>query len=86
MCFALNWLKKLYPISHTVVKDIKAVTKGKKKWDKTFSPLEVGKKWFYSQIDNLNLKHGYETKELRDSLGLKKTSKEDIVFKAPAVS
>ena len=70
----LNWLKKLFPITHTVVEDIKTKTTGQRKWDKTFSPLEVGKKWFYSLLTNLTLKQGWETKELRDSLGLKKTS------------
>jgi hypothetical protein len=45
-----NWLAKLYPISILVVEDIKAKTKGKRKWDSSFSPLEVGKKWFYSEL------------------------------------
>lgn len=70
----LNWFKKLFPISHVIVEDIKAKSKGQRKWDKSFSPLEVGKNWFYGQIDNLLTKEGWETKELRDSLGLKKTS------------
>ncbi len=70
----LNWLKRLFPISHIIVEDIKAKTTGKPKWDKSFSPLEVGKQWFYSFFPNLTLKQGYETKELRDSLRLKKTS------------
>lgn len=72
----INWLKKMFPITHTVVEDIKAKSKGQKKWDTSFSPLEVGKKWFYSQLDNLTLKEGWETKELRelrDSAGLGKT-------------
>ncbi len=51
----LSWLNKLFPVSCVIVEDIKAITKGKKKWDKSFSPLEVGKKWFYSQIENLTL-------------------------------
>ncbi len=70
----LNWLNKLFPICHVVVEDIKAKTTGKRRWDKSFSPLEVGKQWFYSLLPNLTLKQGWETKELRDSLGLKKTS------------
>jgi hypothetical protein len=71
-----NWLAKLYPISHFVVEDIKAKTKGKRKWDSSFSPLEVGKKWFYSELSKIALvstKQGWETKELRDSYGLKKS-------------
>ncbi len=70
----LNWLNKLFSISHVVVEDIKAKTTGKRRWDKSFSPLEIGKNWFYSFLPNLTLKQGWETKELRDSLGLKKTS------------
>lgn len=69
----LNWLKKLFPITYIIVEDIKAPTKGKKKWDKLFSSLEVGKTWFYNQLSNLTLKQGWETKELRDSLSLNKS-------------
>lgn len=71
----INWLKKMYPIACVVVEDIKATTqKGKRYWNRSFSPLEAGKQWFYSQIDILlKTKQGYETKELRDSLGLRKT-------------
>jgi hypothetical protein len=69
----LNWLNKMFPITQTVVEDIKAKTKGKKKWDKMFSPLEVGKNWFYQQIPNLTTFQGYETKQFRDELGLKKS-------------
>lgn len=73
----LDILAKLYPIKFVVVEDIKAKTwKGAKKWNISFSPLEVGKKWFYEQIENrgfeLDLKQGWETKELRDSMQLKK--------------
>ena len=42
------------------------------------SPLEVGKHWFYGELSKLapvQTKQGYETKELRERLGLKKTSK-----------
>jgi hypothetical protein len=70
----LNWLKKIFPITCVIVEDIKAKSTGKKRWDKSFSPLEVGKNWFYGQISNLILKQGWETKELRDKLGLNKTS------------
>jgi hypothetical protein len=73
----LNWLRKIYPISCIIVEDIKATThKGSKKWNKLFSPLEVGKQWFYSQIrefTKLKTKKGFETKELRDNLGLTKS-------------
>lgn len=71
------WLSKLYPISVFVVEDIKAVTQGKRRWDRAFSPLEVGKQWFYEELGKLapvERKYGWETKELRDSVNLKKSS------------
>ncbi len=68
----------MFPIARYVVEDIKAKTrKGSKKWNSSFSPLEVGKQWFYvqvKQLGELHLKQGYETKKLRDELGLKKSS------------
>ena len=83
----LKFLKKLYPISDIVVEDIKAKTwKNSKKWNRSFSPLEVGKAWFYDRVSlmgNLILKQGYETYERRNLLGLKKTSKKlDETFDA----
>lgn len=68
----VSWLEKVFPITRIIVEDVKARTTGKRRWDRSFSPLEVGKRWFYSQINNLVTKQGYETKELRDNLGLKK--------------
>jgi hypothetical protein len=69
-------LEKLFPAVVFVVEDIKATTFHGKKWNKSFSPLECGKQWFYSELKKLGtleLKQGYKTKELRDALGLKKT-------------
>ena len=75
----IKFLKKLYPITDYVVEDIKAKTlKGSKKWNKSFSPLEVGKIWFYGELKklgNLVLKQGYDTFERRNLLGFKKSSK-----------
>jgi hypothetical protein len=73
-----GFLCLLFPVSVFVVEDIKARTKGKRRWDRSFSPLEVGKQWFYAELSKLapvQTKQGYETKALRDQLGLKKTSK-----------
>ncbi|MGZ3629394.1 MAG: RRXRR domain-containing protein [Ktedonobacteraceae bacterium] len=73
-----QFLCQLFPVSDFVVEDIKARTQGNKRWDQNFSPLEEGKQWFYqelSQLAPLQTKQGYETKSLRDQLGLKKTSK-----------
>lgn len=74
----LNWMSKLYPVTHVCVEDIKARPKQyQKKWNQSFSPLEVGKQWFYAEIEKkweLLTLQGWETKEIRDRLGLKKSS------------
>jgi len=70
-------LSQIFPVSQFVVEDIKAKTTGKKRWDTSFSPLEVGKQWFYEQLSSFAhvvTRQGYETKALRDELGLKKSS------------
>ena len=75
----LQWLSKLYPVTHVCVEDIKARTiPSAKKWNTSFSPLEVGKQWFYTEIRKrweLRTLQGWETKEIRSLLGLKKSSK-----------
>lgn len=73
----LKFLTSLYPISHIAVEDIKARTwKGARRYNASFSPLEVGKKWFYAECRKLailELFDGYEdTYQTRESLGLKK--------------
>jgi hypothetical protein len=76
----LKFLRKLYPISIYIVEDIAAVNKeGKRKWNISFSTLEVGKNWFYTKINKLGkliLKQGYETAEMRNKLGLIKTKEQ----------
>lgn len=72
----IRWLSKIYPISIIVVEDVSAKTKkNQRKWNSNFSPLEVGKKWFYEQCvqiaDLITLK-GYQTAEFRERLNLKK--------------
>jgi hypothetical protein len=71
-----KWLVRLFPIQTFVVENIKAKTQGKRRWEASFSPLEVGKRWFYQQLSRLGeviTKSGWETKQMRDVLGLKKT-------------
>ncbi len=72
-----KWLAVMFPVSVFVVEDIKARTwKNGKKWNSMFSPLEVGKRWFYDQLSaiaSLETKLGNDTYELRQSLGLKKS-------------
>lgn len=74
-----RFLCQIFPVEMFVVEDIAAPTKrGKRQWNHSFSPLEVGKHWFYEQVStlaSLQIMQGYETKALRDQLGLKKTSK-----------
>jgi hypothetical protein len=72
-------MKQVFPISICVIEDICAVTKeGHPKWNKSFSPLEVGKSWFYTQLEtegfSVVLMKGYETKSLRDQYQLHKSS------------
>ena len=74
----LKWLSKIFPITHVCVENIKARTiERAKKWNQSFSPLEVGKDWFYTEIKRrweLFMLQGWETKKIRDRLGLKKSS------------
>ena len=74
----LEWFSKLYPITHVCVEDIKARTRERaRQWNRSFSPLEVGKQWFYTEVEKrwkLLTLQGWETKKIRDRLGLKKSS------------
>jgi hypothetical protein len=67
----------MFPVTAFVVEDIKAKTwKNGRKWNVSFSPLEVGKQWFYAELARIAPVHtlqGIETKELRDQFGLKKS-------------
>lgn len=75
----LNLIKhfsKIYPINLVAFEDIKAKTiKGARRWNVNFSPLEVGKNWFYNEIEKdyrLYLFEGFSTYTLRNGLGLNK--------------
>jgi hypothetical protein len=73
-------LCQLFPVSVFVVEDIRATTrKGKGgQWNRSFSPLEAGKLWFYNALHKLapvSIKQGWETAAMRDQLGFKKTGK-----------
>jgi hypothetical protein len=85
-----KWLTRLFPVTVFVVENIKATTRpGKKRWNQSFTPLEVGKTWFYSELARFGqvyTKEGWETKQLRKSHGLKKTSRKlDESFDAHCV-
>ena len=87
----ISQLKRIIPVSHVVVEDIGAETrKGSRGWNLNFSPIEVGKRYFYDSLKGIGLevitKSGKETKAFRDSLGLKKIkSKSRPVFESQCV-
>jgi hypothetical protein len=72
-----QWLARRFPITTFIVEDIAAETRpGQRRWNQTFSPLAVGKAWFEAElvkIASLCTRPGYDTKLMRDQLGLKKT-------------
>lgn len=85
-----NLLYQLFPISVFVVEDVATEKKkGKRKWNTSFSPLEVGKRWFYSELSKIApvvTRKGYETKALREQLGRRKLPKKSAEdFDAHAV-
>jgi hypothetical protein len=69
-------LKALYPIKVFVVEDIRADTRTRqRRWNASFSPLEVGKRWFYEELATIAPVVpilGHETARLREILGLSK--------------
>ena len=86
-----DFLRSIYPINCCIVEDVVARTiKGNKEWNKSFSPLEIGKQWFYEQMNErfkfFGTLRGYETKKLRDRYSLYKTDhKLSSVFEAHCV-
>ena len=73
----VDFLLELFPITSCVVEDIQArKKKDQNQWNQSFSPLEVGKQWFYTQMeerfDFFDTLKGWETKELRNRFCLAK--------------
>ena len=88
----IKQLCTIIPIQYLVVEDIQAVTKKRhhKRWNTNFSPLEVGKWYFYSELQKLKLivilAQGNETQQLREHFGLqKKKSKSQPIFETHCV-
>ena len=75
----LDWLSQMFPVTHVCVEDVKADSRqGQRRWNASFNPLQVGKAWFYQQVSErweLLTLQGHETARIRESLGLKKSSK-----------
>jgi len=71
-----NWLFKMYPITNFVVEDVRAIARRGYRYNYCFSHVQVGKNWFYSKLSELapiEKKQGFETKQMRDVLDLKKS-------------
>ena len=87
----ITQLCTIIPIKYAVVEDIKAVTKKhQKRWNTNFSPLEVGKLYFYTELQKLDLTvilaQGNDTKQLRELFGLKKKkSKSKPIFETHCI-
>lgn len=72
-------LCKLYPVTDFAVEDVR-FNHYEKRWGKHFSTVEIGKNQLYSELRKTGELHtfkGHQTKEERERLGLKKTSKKD---------
>jgi hypothetical protein len=85
-------LKKVLPLTDAVVEDVQAVTRPgqNRKWNASFSPVQVGKAQLSQLLEELGLvvhtREGWQTKELREQYGLKKTtSKHKQSFESHAV-
>ena len=74
-------LMSILPLTCVVVEDVQATTKKGKKWNRAFSPVQVGKNHLYHVLTDMGLtletREGWQTKELRDFYGLSKTKKKD---------
>jgi RRXRR protein len=73
-------LKKVLPLTDAIVEDVQAVTHpGKNRtWNASFSPVQIGKEHLYALLRNMGLtlhtREGWQTEELREQYGLKKTT------------
>lgn len=74
-------LMSILPLSCAVVEDVQVTTTKGKKWNRAFSPVQVGKMHLYRLLTDMGLelqtREGWQTKELRDHYGLRKTKKKD---------
>lgn len=72
-------LMTIMPLTCAVVEDVQATTTKGKKWNRAFSPIQVGKMHVYRLLATLGLevqtRAGWQTKALRDYYGLAKTTK-----------
>jgi len=86
----LKLLTAILPITKINIEDVAAKTlENSPRWNKSFSPLEVGKNYLYNKIEELypniilTKTKGYETKAHRDSRGFVKSKKKlDYIWEA----
>ncbi len=85
-------LRKVLPLTGVVVEDVQAALRPGKggKWNASFSPVQVGKAHLYRLLCEMgltvSLKEGWQTKQLRERYGLKKTkSKSKQCFESHAI-
>lgn len=72
-----RWLARYYPITAIVIEDVAAITlNGKRRWNQSFSPIQVGKHWCYAELEQIAPVQpvpSHYTKPLRVQSGLKKS-------------
>jgi hypothetical protein len=82
----IKWLVKIFPVTQFVVEDIKVRTRAgngteARHWNFNFSPLMVGKQWFYSELGKLApVMLRTDTSELREHYGVAKTNKKSALI------
>ena len=74
----MSHLLQIMPLTDVAVEDVHVKTKtGQKKWNKSFSPVQMGKEYLYTQLRQLGLRlhliEAWRTKQLREDYGLRKT-------------
>lgn len=73
---AIRELCRIYPIQHAAIEDVR-FNHAKKRWGKHFSTVEIGKTMLQNFFENLGISvhkyEGWQTKEIREALGYKKT-------------
>jgi hypothetical protein len=73
---AIRQLCRIYPIQHAAIEDVR-FNHDKHRWGKNFSTVEVGKTMLKNFFEGLGIRvhkyEGWETKQIRENLGYKKT-------------
>ena len=73
---AIRELCRIYPVQHAAIEDVH-FNHAKKRWGKNFSTVEIGKTILKNFFEGLGIRvhkyEGWETKQIRETLGYKKT-------------